>query len=456
MARKNLPSYYTEEDRQLIKLFKEEMDRINLLYMKAVNSYDLRKANDLLKRMKRISKTLNDKYWERADIKIPTEYIKWAKYIDNNNWIDDFFSLWKSEIKTILWELWPIHIEAVNALLNNSKNYVRSSLDWMERQAISMVNELQQEQIREQLAKSVISWESGFNMNKRVAQYFMDNWITGFKDKWWKYWSMDRYVDMLTRTETSIANVQWTINRAIQLWITKFKIVERPDCCKECYHQHWWIVDVSKWVVELPPFHPNCRWYIVSVIGNDDSKYRWQELWLPNVEMYNYLKKDIDKVRMKTEHPIWIVDESIIRNYSWRSYEQLNQWTPKWIADRLDKIILKNADYNWTVYRWMAFTSNEWEEFLKDGEIYHPWFMSTSVEEKNAQTFAWLNNHISPEKEIKVIIKLQDTSWGMDIQNYAKKENQHEVLFWRQKTIILDLETQKKKRGYIYINGYLW
>ena len=50
-------------------------------------------------------------------------------------------------------ELGPIHVDAVNALLNNSKNYVKSSLDGMERQAISMINELQQEKVREQLAK---------------------------------------------------------------------------------------------------------------------------------------------------------------------------------------------------------------------------------------------------------------------------------------------------------------
>ena len=451
MDRKNLPSYYTEEDRKLIKLFKDEMDRINLLYMKAVHSYDITKANKLLKKMKSIADYLTKKYWEWADIKIPTEYIKGAKYIDNDNWINDFVSLSEWEIQSMLWELWPAHIEAVDALLDNSKNYVRSSLDWMERQALTMINELQQTQVREELAKWVMSGESIFNMNKRVEQYFLDNKITAFKDRWWKLWSMDRYVDMLTRTETTIANTQGTINRWLQLWITKFKIIEKPDCSKECYHQHWWIVDISKWDVELPPFHPNCRWYII-IAFEENSRYMWQELGLPNVEMYNYLKKDIDKVRKKPEHPIWIVDESIIRNYTWRSYEQINQWTPEWIVNRLDKVILENADYNGTVYRWMAFTPLSWENYLRDGKIPHEWFMSTSTQYSEAKDFSRLNNVIAHGKTVKVVIKLEDTTWWMNIENYARKQNQHEVLFWRQKNIVLDLGSQTRSWNYILIN----
>lgn len=271
MDRKNLPSYYTQEDLRIIKLFKEEMDRINLLYMKALQSNNITKANQLYKKIQNIANTLYENYWERADIKIPTEYIKWTSYIDNKD-----ISVWKGldkwEIKTILNELGPIHIEAVNALLNNSKNYVRSSLDWMERQALTMINEIQQEKVREQLAKWIIDWDWIFNMNKRVEQYFRENNITSFKDKWWKTWSMERYIDLLTRTETSIANVQWTINRALEVWITKFRIIERPDCCKECNHHHWEIVDIRDWVVDLPPFHPNCRWFIVMY---DDL---WEEI----------------------------------------------------------------------------------------------------------------------------------------------------------------------------------
>ena len=76
---------------------------------------------------------------------------------------------------------------------------------------------------------------------------------------------------MLTRTETSIANIQGTINRAIQLWITKFRVVEQADCCELCSEYNWEVVDVTDGTVDLPPYHPNCRGYIIAVIGEDTS-----------------------------------------------------------------------------------------------------------------------------------------------------------------------------------------
>jgi len=268
MDRKRYLASLTIEDKKLIRLFTEEMDRINLLYMKAVRSEDMAKANELLKKLKNIAKTLGDEYGERADIRIPTEYIKWASYIDDvaglSAWIGVGVALSKKEIKTIMHELGPVHIQAVNALLNNSKNYVRSSLDGMERQALTMINQLQQEKIREELAKGMISWEWLHKVNERVIEYFSNNWITGFKDRGGKFRSMDRYVDMLTRTETAIANTQGTINRAMELWITKFRIIEHADCCEACAEMNGDIVDITEWTVELPPFHPNCRGYIVA------------------------------------------------------------------------------------------------------------------------------------------------------------------------------------------------
>lgn len=451
MDRIDLPSYYTEEDKKIVKLFKEEMDRINLLYIKAIQENDLTKANKLLWKLKKLTNTLTEEYWERADIKIPTEYLKWVWYI---NWIEIEDNLTKSEIKWMVWELWPVHKEAINALLNNSKNYVRASLDWVERQALSMLNEFHQAQVREELAKGTLSWESLYTMKQRLEQYFLDNELTVFKDRGGKTWTMDRYIDMLVRTETSIANVQWTINRAIQLWITKFKIIEHSDCCKECYHENWRIVDIRDWEVELPPFHPNCRWYIIAIVWDEELEdMNWKRLWLPNEEIFEYLEEDITKVRFKDTHTISITDESIIRNYTGRSYEQLNQWTPERVADRLDKIIYTNADYNWTVYRWMAFTPKEWENFLESWKIYHSWFMSTSLVRWKAKDFAKLNSTINPDKTVRVIFTLNDTKGGMNIENYARKKNQKEILFSRKKTLLLDIETAEKQWKYIYING---
>jgi len=275
MNRANYFAKQTKEDLQLIKLFREELTRINVLYLQAINSDDMSKADRLLKKLWVIAKTLENEYWERATKRIPQEYLLGSKYIDDTLTKEaSFLAINKAtakELKKMVAELWEVHVDAVNALLNNSKNYVKASLDGMERQALTMLNELQQEKVREKLARATITGDSLQEMKTKIAKYFQSNGITGFKDRSGKLWSLDRYVDMLTRTETSIANIQGTINRAIQLGITKFRVVEQADCCELCSEYNWEVVDVTDWTVDLPPYHPNCRGYIIAVIGEDTS-----------------------------------------------------------------------------------------------------------------------------------------------------------------------------------------
>ena len=275
MNRANYFAKQTKEDLQLIKLFREELTRINVLYLQAINSDDMSKADRLLKKLWVIAKTLENEYWERATKRIPQEYLLGSKYIDDTLTKEaSFLAINKAtakELKKMVAELWEVHVDAVNALLNNSKNYVKASLDGMERQALTMLNELQQEKVREKLARATITGDSLQEMKTKIAKYFQSNGITGFKDRSGKLWSLDRYVDMLTRTETSIANIQGTINRAIQLGITKFRVVEQADCCELCSEYNWEVVDVTDGTVDLPPYHPNCRGYIIAVIGEDTS-----------------------------------------------------------------------------------------------------------------------------------------------------------------------------------------
>lgn len=275
MDRANYFARQTKEDLELVKMFKEELSKLNLLYMRAIHSNDVTKANSLLKKMGQITKTLEAEYWERATKRIPQEYLLGSKYIDDTLTKEaSYIAINKAstkDLQNMLKELGQIHLDAVNALLNNSKNYVKASLDGMERQALTMLNELQQSKVRETLARSTITGDSLQEMKDKVAKYFMDNQITVFKDRSGKSWSLDRYVDMLTRTETSIANIQGTINRAIQLGITKFRVVEQADCCELCSEYNWEVVDVTDGTVDLPPYHPNCRGYIIAVIGEDTS-----------------------------------------------------------------------------------------------------------------------------------------------------------------------------------------
>lgn len=272
MNRANYFAKYTKADFQLIKIFKEELAKLNTSYLLAINSSDITKANSLLKKMGRIVKYLDKEYSDRADIRIRQEYLLWSKYIDNLLDKEESYRIinkaTEKELEKMVDDLGALHIEAVNALLDNSKNYVKSSLDGMERQALTMLNQLQQEKVREKLARGVITGDSLQTMKEKVARYFEENQITVFKDRGGKTRSLDRYVDMLVRTETSIANIQGTINRAIQIGITKFRVVEQADCCKICQEYSWKVFDITDGTVELPPYHPNCRGYIIAVLDN--------------------------------------------------------------------------------------------------------------------------------------------------------------------------------------------
>ena len=268
----------TAEDRQLIALFEDELGKLNALYLQAIRANDMSKANALLRKMRSISKTLDAEYGKRADKRIPQEYLLGSKYIDDIFTAEASYVLInkasKKELLNMVDSLGAVHVDAVNALLNNSKNYVKSSLDGMERQALTLLNDLQQEKVREQLARGMISGDSLANMKNRVSKYLIDSNITSFKDRAGRTRDLNRYVDMVTRTETSIANVQGTINRAIQLGITKFRIVEQADCCDICSEYRSEVVDIADGTVDLPPYHPNCRGYIIAAVDSYTNEYR--------------------------------------------------------------------------------------------------------------------------------------------------------------------------------------
>ena len=268
--KRRLPDYNNENDRKLIRLFSESMQELRAIYFEAMNEWNKTKAMRILRQLNQISKALNDEYWKRSEYELTKEYVKGAYYInDVVKWWTVFLTLNKipqKELNEMLKDLWNVHVQAVKALIDTSDMYVKASLDWMERVAIQSLSKLHQELVREELAKGILKGESMLEMKNGISDLLHAENITKFQDRAWRYRNMDAYVEMLTRTETNIANTQGTINRAIQLWITKFQITEQPDCCEICAEMNGDIVDVTQWDVELPPFHPNCRGFITAVV----------------------------------------------------------------------------------------------------------------------------------------------------------------------------------------------
>lgn len=223
-----------------------------------------------MKEVKEITDELKESYDDWAELRLTQEYLKWKWYID-------YLVEWTNELKKItqmskkeLWdfvaEQWPVHKQAVKSLINNSETYIKVSLDWVNQNFSSVLSKIDYARAKQHIAESMVDWSGMYKAQQKIIDDLRKDWITYIKDRSWKTRTLDRYANMLVRTETNIANTQWTITRAMQLWITKFKIHEQPDCCEHCAEMNGKIVDIREWTVELPPFHPNCRWYVNAVI----------------------------------------------------------------------------------------------------------------------------------------------------------------------------------------------
>jgi len=266
-----LSEMYSEDDKILIALFTKEANKLKSAFWDGIKKKD---TKTLIKNLNASMKNLNDAYKIRTNKRIPQEYYKGGVYMnDVLNGTDSLIGLGNFTEKEILnkikMELWPAHIEAVESLMNTSRNYVKVAVNSMETEIITMVGKFHQEKIKEEIAGWMLTWRSDIKTN--LIKYFQENSILQLKDRAGRKRDYKRYIDMITRTETSIANVQGTINRALQLGATKFKIYENAGCCSHCAVYNGTIVDIKNGMVELPPFHPNCRGFISSVLEDETT-----------------------------------------------------------------------------------------------------------------------------------------------------------------------------------------
>lgn len=279
MIRENyLNTQYTKEDKKRIAFFQKQMQKINQLFLSALQEWERSKALLHLRKLQTITTTLKAEYGEWVKLRIPYEYLKWGIYIDDylnkSSSLSRIKEQWNTKLAmSRVAQLGPVHTEAVKALMDNSKMLVSASIDGMEKYAMTMLTKHQQAQAKIKLAEGILSWEGLEKMKKNLTKMFDTSWVTKFQDRAGRVRDMNRYVDMLTRTETKIANTQGTINRAIELGVTRFEVVERDDCCAICAQHNGKIYDIGKGSVELPPYHPNCNGYIVPVVELLQSKF---------------------------------------------------------------------------------------------------------------------------------------------------------------------------------------
>lgn len=264
--------YFMDQlDKNLVHIFTQAQTKIDIIFFEALKLWDYAKAKIMLSKIKVISEELKTKYSERLYIKAYSSYMNWYNTSSHTLWGDklnlDSVDINKSENVIIelqnIWEGMSVsHINSVKALIETSSGPAFASIDWVSKNIRITMAKWAQSQIRNDIAVWIAMWISNESQKQSVLKIFWKNksvWL--FRDSLWRKWNAKTYAENLVRTETARAYNLWTVNRWLELWHTKYQVIELPWCCELCATHNGKVYDFAKqWYIELPPYHNCCRW----------------------------------------------------------------------------------------------------------------------------------------------------------------------------------------------------
>ncbi len=258
-----------ELDKKLLQLFLEAEKDILLKVETALKQWkQITSYKAVLADIQNILQNLWVNITTWANIRLPESYLEGVNLVDKSSEITDFLKEehTKDEYVNFIWNyLGQIHLEAVENLISEGIAYASNIVDWVYRGARWSLAKWNEVAILEKLAKWEIEGESLQELKQEVIKTLKEKGLTIMKDRGWKSWSLSRYWEVVVRSETAKASNAGTINRGVEVWITKFKRVEKFDCCEICALHNGEIWDVAK--QGQPPliYHSNCRWYWIPV-----------------------------------------------------------------------------------------------------------------------------------------------------------------------------------------------
>jgi hypothetical protein len=294
-------------------------------------------------------------------------------------------------------------------------------------------------------------------LRSELLKMFQQQGLVSFKDRWGKSRTAERYIDMLVRTEVSIANTQWTLNRGIEQGFTKYLVVEHIDCCSICQRYKDKIFDIEEWAVELPPYHPNCRGFIeIAVDGISTIRDDRKDTKIPKyVKPSKSFEKSLQAVNKK--YPDWLspignVNEAVLRDYTKKWNLALNANLRSGNLTQQDKLYMGSMDRlfanlpkeQWTLYRGASVHDNVYKSLLNRDTYYDKWYVSTSTSKNQAMSFLHWKNDVLFEIEGRWI----------DISKYSQFSPQKEVLINRGG--MFTIVSRKEKNGALYVKLKQW
>ena len=159
----------------------------------------------------------------------------------------------------VITELWWVNTFVVASMIEKAELYVSQSMDNVLKWIMWWFSEAKIAWAFETIATEEVLGSSIFKSREALEQYFRWTWAWFFVDKGGKRRTLARYSEMLIRTEKATAQNMGIIMRGKELWITKFKRIERADCCPICVPYINTIWDISKDGMPYMILHPNCN-----------------------------------------------------------------------------------------------------------------------------------------------------------------------------------------------------
>lgn len=174
----------------------------------------------------------------------------------------------------------PIHMEAVEELLDDTLMDLRAAIRTAEASAITTINETIK-QVKGDITKGTIVGDARKIIQVKVAKSFAEGGLTSFTTVDNKQLPLDFYAMTVTRTKMRDAAVKGSTNRYTDSGQDLVKIVGNGDSCGVCAKYRNLVVSLTGNTpgypkvgdngIQLPPFHPNDRCNIQPFIARFKS-----------------------------------------------------------------------------------------------------------------------------------------------------------------------------------------
>lgn len=267
---------YSKEDKKLISSFVQAQKDIEHFYLQALREKNLKKAKYYADQAKALVDLLQEEYQSWALTRWSQEYLKGFKQVEHLKRGVPKQTVELGEDQIML-QVGKFHKQALLALVQNGNRAVSATLDGMKKDIVyglALFNQKGKEiwlqhQIQSQLGAGILTGKALHYQKSDLVAFFQKKGLQ-LRDRSGRKRDPHTYAEMLIRTETARAYNAGIINRALELWTSKFRIEESWNCCSICAQYNGKVVDINKGGYDLPPYHPNCRGTIVPV---------WEEDW---------------------------------------------------------------------------------------------------------------------------------------------------------------------------------